>query len=84
MIPLSIFLIAWLVLLGIYALLALVSIVQMVRFGVSGSMTYFSTGIYLAVAAFVLTATVLYFLTVDWSLGLDVGSLFSSSPYLSP
>lgn len=84
MIPLSIFLIAWLVLLGIYGLLALVSIVQMVRFGVAGSMTYFSTVIYVVVAFIAIGATTLYILTVDWSLALDVGGIFAGSPFLSP
>jgi hypothetical protein len=75
MIPLGIFLILWIILLAIYVFLAFVSIVQMVRFGVASSMTYFSTGAFLTVAAIVIIATAIYLLTVDWSVGLDIQSM---------
>lgn len=84
MIPLSFFLIAWLIFLGIYGILALVSIMQMVRFGVAGSMTYFSTAIYIVVAFIAIGATAAYLLTVDWNLALDLGGIFTATPYLSP
>ncbi|MFA5936027.1 MAG: hypothetical protein WC787_04215 [Patescibacteria group bacterium] len=76
MIPLSIFLIAWLILLGIYVLLALVSMTQMIRFSVASSMTYFSTGVFLLVAILVISVTGIYLMTVDWTLGLDMGNIF--------
>lgn len=75
MISLSFFLILWVILLAIYAFLALISVTQMIRFGVASSMTYFSTGIFLAVAIIVVLVTVGYFLTVDWSIGFDLQSI---------
>jgi hypothetical protein len=78
MIPLSVFLLIWIVLLVIYALLALVSVIQMIRFGVASTMTYFSTGVFLVVALIAIAATCVYFTTVDWSLGLNIGGLFQA------
>jgi hypothetical protein len=80
MIPLPVFLIAWLILLGIYVMLSLISMMQMVRFGIASTMTYFSTAIFLIVAVLMIGGTGLYLATVDWSLGLDLGSVFQSSP----
>jgi hypothetical protein len=79
MIPLYLFLAAWLVLLVIYGFVAFISIVQMVRFGLASSMTYFSTGIFLFVAGIVLAGTTIYLATVDWSLALDVTSIFGGT-----
>lgn len=84
MIPLSTFLIAWLIFLGLYGILALISIMQMVRFGVAGSMTYFSTAIYLVVALIAIGATAAYLMTVDWTLALDLGGVLNATPYLTP
>jgi hypothetical protein len=75
MISLSFFLILWIILLAIYAFLALISVAQMIRFGVASSMTYFSTGIFLTVAAVVIIATIGYLFTVDWSIGFDLQSI---------
>lgn len=77
MLPLSIFIVIWLVFLGIFGLLSLASVVQMVRFGVSGSITYISTGIFLVVSALVIFTIGMYLLTVDWSSGFDIGGIFS-------
>ncbi|MEO5927740.1 MAG: hypothetical protein ABIO72_03390 [Patescibacteria group bacterium] len=78
MIPLSYFLLAWIVLLAIYALLTLVSVIQMVRFAVASSMTYFSTAVFLIVAVLAIGATCVYLATVDWNLALNLGSLFQA------
>jgi len=79
MIPLPVFLIAWLLLLGIYVILSLISMMQMIRFGVASTMTYFSTAIFLIVAVLMIGATGLYLATVDWTLGLNLNSIFDSS-----
>lgn len=83
MIPLSLFLIIWLVLLGVYAILAFFSVIQMLRYGVAGPMSVFSTGIFLVVAVLVIAGTGLYLLTVDWSLGIEIGGLTDAS-FLTP
>lgn len=76
MIPLSVFLIAWIILLAIYAIISLISIIQMVRFGIASSMTYFSTAVFLIVALIGIGGTCFYLATVDWSIGLDIASIF--------
>jgi hypothetical protein len=82
MIPLSIFLIPWAILLLIHVLLSLVSVIQMLRFGMSGSMASFSTALFLIVSAMVILATVMYFLSVDWSLSIEFG-MFSKPGYIT-
>jgi hypothetical protein len=77
-IPLSIFLVVWLVLLAIFSLVALVSVIQMLRFGVAGPGTYVSTGFFLIVVALVVGSTLLYLTGVDWSLGLTLGDVTAS------
>lgn len=81
MIPLIIFLIAWLILFGIYALLALVSVIQMARFAISGKTAYTVTAIFLAVAGFVILLTGVYIVSVDWSQGLEFSNILES-PYI--
>lgn len=83
MIPLSVFLIAWFVLLGIYGILSLISIMQMIRFGVAGTMTYISTFLFVAVAAFVIVGVGLYLLTVDWGLSLDFSKMLQPPSYIN-
>ncbi|MBI4139116.1 hypothetical protein HY479_03125 [Candidatus Uhrbacteria bacterium] len=72
MIPLPIFLAVWAFLLLIWLAFAAISALQMLRFGVSGHMVYVSTGLFMIVSFLVLSATALFFLTVDWSLGLEL------------
>lgn len=67
MIPLIYFLFAWLVLVAIFAVLALITVLMNVRFGLSGFVTYAMTAVFLGVVCLVLLSTGGYFLTVDWS-----------------
>lgn len=67
MIPLGYFLVAWLVLVGIFAVMALITVLMNVRFGLSGIVTYAMTALFLGVVCVVLLATGGYFLSVDWS-----------------
>ncbi|MBU1034776.1 hypothetical protein KKF59_02355 [Patescibacteria group bacterium] len=77
MIPLSIFLIIWLVLLLAYVALAFISIVQMMRFALVGKMAYFSTFIFLSVAAIIILIVSIYLTTVDWTLNLSFGEIIT-------
>jgi branched-subunit amino acid ABC-type transport system permease component len=43
MIPLSVFLLVWLVLLGIHLIFSLITVIQMTRFGIANFGTYAST-----------------------------------------
>lgn len=79
MVPLGYFLIAWLVLLAIYAILVLITLVQMLRHGLPTPFTYISTFIFVAVAVLVVIGSGMYFLSVDWNQIVDVvpkGMLF--------
>lgn len=77
MIPLSVFLIIWLLLLLAYAILSLISIIQMLRFALVGKMAYFSTFIFLAVAAVIILIVSIYLMTVDWTLNLSFGEIIA-------
>ena len=79
MIPLSIFLLAWLVLLLIWMFFAIISSTQMLRFAVSGPMAYYATGFFMMVCVLVIAATLLYLISADWSLVLNFG-IFQLTP----
>lgn len=66
MIPLWIFLAVWLGLLVIYAIMAGLSVIQMMRYGVAGPGTFGVTFIFLALVGITLIASGIYFLSVDW------------------
>jgi hypothetical protein len=67
MIPLSWFLVAWLILLAIYALLVLFTLIQMLRHGLPSPLTYASTFLFVAVIAAVVLGSGMYFLNVNWN-----------------
>jgi hypothetical protein len=73
MIPLFAFLILWLILVGVYVVLALITMMQMLRFGISSPSAIFLTIFYLIIAIFILGGTALYLFTVDWSIAFDLG-----------
>jgi hypothetical protein len=84
MIPLLYFLIAWVVLLAIYALMALLSVVQMLRFGLTGLGTYLSTFCYLALASGTILVCALYFSGVDWTGSVNLFGDVASSVIFNP
>jgi hypothetical protein len=67
MIPLSYFLIAWIIGLGIFAFLLLLTLIQTLRHGLPVPSTYVSTFLFLAVIAFVILGVGVHLTTVDWS-----------------
>lgn len=71
MIPMSFLLIAWLILLAIFVLFALLTLAVHMRFGISNAFTATSAGIFLAVSILVILGAGIYFLRVDWS--RDIG-----------
>ncbi|MBU1032989.1 MAG: hypothetical protein ABII13_04420 [Patescibacteria group bacterium] len=82
MIPLSYFLIAWLVLIGIYAVMSFLSLLQLYRFGIAGPGTYTSSVVFLLVSGAVIVGSLIYFLTVDWSLALNLGGIIPAAPQI--
>ncbi len=80
MIPIWIFFLIWLVLMSIYALMALISVTQMLRYGIASTVTAFTTFSFLACITIATGITGLYLIGVDWSQSVNVfGSLISST-----
>jgi hypothetical protein len=67
MIPLSYFLIAWVILLAIFGVLMVLTLVQLLRFGLASPSTYMSTLVFLVVTTGVVLYTLTSFARVDWS-----------------
>ena len=72
MIPLGYFLIAWLVLLAINAILTLLTLMQLLRHGLPSSFTYVSTLVFMTVIAVVILGSGFYFMNVDWNVSVNV------------
>jgi hypothetical protein len=83
MIPLGYFLIAWLVLVGLFCLLAFVTVVMQLRYGMSGTITFVSTTLFLVVSAAIILGMGWYLLMLDWSQEVQVipGSTNVLQPY---
>lgn len=79
MIPLYFFLIAWLAFLGFYAIMGLLSVLQITRFGVAGHGTWYSTMIFLVVFFLVIAGTGMYLVGIDWTQPFNVMSIFGLS-----
>lgn len=84
MIPLSLFILAWFVLIAIYAILAFVSIVQMTRYAITGPVTYLSTTVYLIVASVVIFGILLFLFTIDWNTAIDLRTLIPTPSFGIP
>ena len=72
MVPLTLFLIIWIVCLAIYGFLILITLVQMLRHGLPSASAYVTTFVFLLVTAVVVISTSVYLTGVDWSLTVNV------------
>lgn len=72
MLPLGYFLIAWLALLGLYAVLLLLTLLQVIRHGLSTPSAYISTFVFIIVVVAVVVGTGLYLTGVDWTKSVNV------------
>ena len=79
MIPLVWLLLAWLVLIGIFALATLLTLTTYLNYGLSSLATYVSTALFLGVVVLVLMGTGSFLLTIDWSQSLNVFGTASGS-----
>ena len=66
MIPLVYFLFAWLILVALFAIAALITVIMALRYGLSGLLTTLSTGLFLVVTCVALLGMGGYLLSVDW------------------
>lgn len=71
-IPLWIFLLLWLVAVGFYALMAGLSSVQMLRYGLASPGTYGSVILFLGCAGLTLLVAGGYLAAADWSMSLSI------------
>ena len=72
MIPLSWLLIGWLIAIGLFLILALLTLAINIKYAVSSFMTYAMTALFLGVTLFILFITASYISTIDWSQDVDV------------
>jgi len=79
MIPLFYFLLAWIVFLGLYGLMALMSIYQFMRFGIAQTGTWLTTVIFCTVTFLVVMGTGYLLIGVDWNQSLNLLGMFSVS-----
>ncbi len=74
MISLYVFLIAWLVFLGLYTIMLLLSALQLLRFGVSGAGTYLATLVFFVGVILVVVGTGAMLRSVDWQQQINLFS----------
>ena len=67
MVPLSLFLLIWCILLGIFGLMAFISMFQMLRYGITGAGTTLPTTIFLSIVALTVLGASAHLTTVDWT-----------------
>ncbi len=80
MIPLYYFLLAWLVFLAIFLIIAAISILQMLRFGLSHILTELTTAAFVLISAVIIIGTLGFLSGVDLKSNLDTNSLVNNSP----
>ncbi len=84
MIPFSIFLITWLVLLGIFIIMAALSIIQMLRYGLPGHGTSLTTLAFSVIALIVIFGTSIYLINIDWTQHIDLFGGIQQSVIFNP
>jgi hypothetical protein len=72
MVPLLLFLAIWAIVILGFGLLALITNVMSIRFGISGFMTIAANTAFVVVALLVLAGTGWYLIGVDWSQTINV------------
>lgn len=72
MIPLVFFLFAWMILVGIFLIVALITVYMAVRYGLSGPITAFTTLLFIAVTCFILFGTAFVLMSVDWTQSINL------------
>lgn len=79
MIALYWFLLAWMVCIAFFGLMALISIGMNLQFGLEGAGTYVSTTVFVLVSLAALLITANYLFTVDWQQSVSIIPSFSGT-----
>lgn len=78
MIPIAIFVIIWLIFVAIFMVVALLSVMQMLRFGVRGPETKWAVIFFVGIAICIIVGTLVYLSQIDMKTGLDTKPIFES------
>ncbi len=84
MIPLWVFLLIWLVFMGLFGLMSFISIVQMMRYGIRTSGTYLATSVFVISTVIALGGSGIFFLNTDWTQEVNLFENWSSSTIFNP
>ncbi len=72
MIPIAIFVFIWLVFVAIFMVVAILSLMQMFRFGVRDSITKWSIILFVGLTILIIVSTLLYLSQIDMQASLDI------------
>jgi hypothetical protein len=78
MIPIAIFVIIWLILIAIFMVVSLLSVMQMMRFGVRGPETKWAVILFIGMAICIIVGTLFFLSQIDLKSGLDAKPIFES------
>lgn len=78
MIPIAIFVIIWLVFVGIFMVMAILSIMQMLRFGVRDPLTTWSVILFVGLSLLIILGTLLFLSQIDLQSGLDLAPVLQN------
>lgn len=84
MIPLWIFLLIWLIFMGLFSLMSCISVVQMMRYGIRTSGTYLITSIFVITTVITISGSGIFFLNTDWSQEVNIFEGWTSSTLFNP
>lgn len=79
MLPLSWLLFAWLGMLGLFFLLALITLFTHLRYGVASFITYLSTLAFIGVSTVAIILASNYLVTVDWTQTINLNGVLGST-----
>ena len=78
MIPIAVFVILWLVFLAIFMVISLLSVMQMMRFGVQGPETKWAVVLFVGLAVSIIAGTLLYLSQINMHSELNIKPILES------
>ncbi|MFZ6015591.1 MAG: hypothetical protein ACOYUZ_04540 [Patescibacteria group bacterium] len=72
MIPIAVFVIVWLIFVGIFIVISILSIWQMLKFGVAGRETRWSTYLFIGLTLLIIILTLIFLSQVDLQQTLNI------------
>jgi len=78
MIPIAVFIIIWLALVGIFIIIASLSILQMLRYGISGPVTKWATVAFAGISVAIILSTLVFLSNEDLQIGFNVSGILKA------